>query len=114
MPGRDSFSMRFNLAIIILTCSLDMPKVTYTVNNSDIKITINYPKSQNEDASNKVKGIWAKIQAWFKGNLNGKPEEKAISAYQLTTPEQVVEGIRDEYCSMKKDDKNIIPLWHRY
>ena len=37
--------------------------------------------------------------------LDGQLEQTAISAYQLTTPEQVVEGIRDEYCSMKKDDK---------
>lgn len=84
---------------------LDMPKVTYSVNNDDMKITINYCKSLNEEGANKIQGIWDKIQGWFVCNLNGRPEQTAISAYRLTVPEQVVEGIRDEYCSMKKDDK---------
>lgn len=84
---------------------LDMPKVTYSVDNDDMKITINYCKSLNEEGANKIKGIWGKIQGWFGRNLNGRPEQTAISAYSLTVPEQVVEGIRDEYCSMKKPEK---------
>ena len=96
-----------------------MPKVTYSVNNGDMKITINYPKSQNEDGANKIKEIWSKIQNWFAKELDGQLEQTAISAYHLTTPEQVVEGIRDEYCSMKKQKiikviVNIIPPWHRH
>lgn len=84
---------------------LGMPKVTHS-NNDETKVIINYDENTITEGKRKVESIWDEIKAWFKKNLNGKPEcKKVTEEFCLKTPKQVVEGIRDEYCSMKKTKK---------
>ncbi|WKZ17495.1 MAG: putative CRISPR-associated protein [Candidatus Jettenia sp. CY-1] len=83
---------------------LGMPKVTHS-NNGETKIIINYDENQIKEGREKIESIWNKIKTWFDNNLVGKPEQIKISKeFCLKTPKQIVEGIRDEYCSMKKKD----------
>lgn len=85
---------------------LGMPKVTHSSSNGETKVIINYDGNPIKEGKEKVESIWDKIKAWFKDNLNGKPEcKKVTEEFCLKTPKQVVEGIRDEYCSMKKIKK---------
>lgn len=80
---------------------LTMPRVSHCEKNGKRHITINYLKNEDSQYQAKVEKIWKKIGSWIKANIKDDEPEKSILNAGLDTPEKIVAGIRDEYCSKK-------------
>ena len=79
---------------------LGMPKVTHSSYNGKRHITINFP--ENKDVSHsrkKIKEVWEEIKKWISDKIEKDAPEQKIQYASLQQPEQIVQVIRDEYCS---------------
>ena len=84
---------------------LGMPRVVHSDSNGFQCITINYPK--NKDMSRvqeKIKYIWNEIQTWIKINVKPDSPEYCVVNASLAFPKQIIQGIRNEYCSKKYNE----------
>ncbi len=84
---------------------LGMPRVTHSVKGIHRCITVNYP--DNDDGSGArlmMENLLTEIRNWITENVPpGYPERSVVNA-ALTKPDQIVQGIRDEYCSRKNSE----------
>lgn len=81
---------------------LGMPRVTHSVNGKVRCITINYPGNDDSSGARKMMGkILKEIRSWITENIPPDYPEHSILNASLVKPKQIVQGIRDEYCSRK-------------
>jgi len=82
---------------------LKMPKVSHSISGDKKRhITINYDETKNDESKKQIGIVWNKIRDWIKENypVRTDPERNVLNA-ELDTPQKIVEGIREEYCSKK-------------
>lgn len=52
----------------------------------------------------RIKGVWEQIKLWIKNNIAEKAPERNVLNAKLDEAVDIVEGIRDEYCSKKNSE----------
>jgi putative CRISPR-associated protein (TIGR02619 family) len=81
---------------------LGMPKVIHSSSDGKRHITINFPENRDVSHSReKIEEVWEEIKKWISDKIEKDAPEQKIQYASLQQPEQIVQVIRDEYCSKK-------------
>jgi len=81
---------------------LGMPRVTHVPRDGVRTIIVDYPENEDIAGSRtKISHVWEEIQKWITLNLPENALERQVLNAGFATPDQIVAGIRDEYCSRK-------------
>ncbi len=83
---------------------LSMPRITHSVKNGSQHILVNYDENPDISSMDRIKGVWEQIKLWIKNNIAEKAPERNVLNAKLDEAVDIVEGIRDEYCSKKNSE----------